>query len=373
MRILNINSYYYSSSVHRQLQKSLKINGVDTFTYVPLTKGYVPRSECIYGDEKHVLSSECYNEFDRYIFHLKHNKILGDIKQRINLKDFTCMHAHSLFSNGYIAMRIKEEVGTPYIVAVRATDLNLFFKYMVHLKPLGKKILNQADKIIFLSETYRDFLIERYVQEQYRDGILKKSVLIPNGIDDFWLNNKGPVKQLHVGSTVKLIHVGVISKRKNLSTTVKAVEFLKKKGYEVLLTVVGRVVDESIFNQIKKLPYVKYIPPVSKEELIKIYRENDVFVMPSITETFGLVYPEAMSQGLPVLYTKGQGFDGQFDDGEVGYSVNCFDAEEIADKIICIMKNYSAISERAIVNSTKFDWNILSKEYKEIYNSLLMV
>ena len=38
-----------------------------------------------------------------------------------------------------------------------------------------------------------------------------------------------------------------------------------------------------------------------------IYRENDIYVMPSIIETFGLVYAEAMSQGLPVIYTRGQG------------------------------------------------------------------
>ena len=54
MRILNINSYYYSSTVHRQLQKALQANGIDTITYVPLARGYVPRDECIYGDEKTV-------------------------------------------------------------------------------------------------------------------------------------------------------------------------------------------------------------------------------------------------------------------------------------------------------------------------------
>ena len=58
-----------------------------------------------------------------------------------------------------------------------------------------------------------------------------------------------------------------------------------------------------------------------KEELIKLYRDSHIFTMPSITESFGLVYAEAMTQALPVVYTKGQGFDGQFPDGEVGYSV----------------------------------------------------
>ena len=40
------------------------------------------------------------------------------------------------------------------------------------------------------------------------------------------------------------------------------------------------------------------------------------FCLPSHAETFGLVYVEAMSQGLPIIY-EGQGFDKQFQDGEV--------------------------------------------------------
>ena len=70
--------------------------------------------------------------------------------------------------------------------------------------------------------------------------------------------------------------------------------------------------------------------------------------MPSKTETFGLVYAEAMSQGLPVIYTRGQGFDGQFEEGEVGYSVDCKDKKEISMKIIDIINNYDVISRNAI-------------------------
>jgi len=57
--------------------------------------------------------------------------------------------------------------------------------------------------------------------------------------------------------------------------------------------------------------------------------------MPSITETFGLVYAEALSQGLPVLYTRGQGFDRQFEEGEVGYAVDCFDDRMHKKQLLC--------------------------------------
>jgi glycosyltransferase involved in cell wall biosynthesis len=93
--------------------------------------------------------------------------------------------------------------------------------------------------------------------------------------------------------------------------------------------------------------------------------------MPSLTETFGLVYAEAMSQGLPVIYTRGQGFDGQFKEGEVGYSVNSSDIHEIVKKIISIIENYSEISKRCVKLVDKFNWNEITNNYNEIYKDIL--
>ena len=61
--------------------------------------------------------------------------------------------------------------------------------------------------------------------------------------------------------------------------------------------------------------------------------------MPSIHESFGRVYAEAMTQGVPVIYSKGQGFDGIYPDGHVGYSVPSRNPEYIAE---CI-KNISQL------------------------------
>lgn len=370
MKILNINSYYYSSTVHRNLQKAMHDNGIESISYVPLYKGYIPRDECNYGIEDHVQKSECYNKLYRYIFHLKHNKILIDIKQSINFNDYDCLHAHSLFSNGYIAMKIKEKFNLPYIVAVRDTDLNTFFKYMIHLRHLGLSILKCADKIVFMSESYKNLLIYRYVPRSLREDVEKKAIIIPNGIDSFWLNNKGNIKHMQNSNIIKLLYVGAINRRKNVTTTLKAIRILRDKGYDIKFTVVGKALDQSIYNKIKDLPYVKYIPPVSKEKLIKIYRSNDIFVMPSKTETFGLVYAEAMSQGLPIIYTRNQGFDGQFDEGKVGYSVDWFNAVEISNKIVDIMCRYRELSKNCIELCDKFDWNRIVSSYLEVYKEI---
>lgn len=368
MKILNVNSYYYSSSVHRQLQNSLEELELNLSTYVPVARGYLPREECQYRLEELVKRVECYNKNDRYIFHIKHHKILNNLEQNFDLNRYDIVHAHSLFSNGYIAMKIKEKYRIPYIVAVRDTDVNTFFKKLIYLRSLGNKILLEAESIVFLSKPYRDYLIKRYAKVNNQDIILKKSYVIPNGIDKFWLENKGSPKTLKNKNEIKLLYVGAISKRKNILTTTKAINILKQKGYNIRFTLVGKVVDEVVYNEIQKFDFIKYIPPKQKDELLTIYQENDIYVMPSITETFGLVYSEAMSQGLPVIYSKGQGFDGQFEDGEVGFAVNCFDSNEIVERIIDIANDYSDISKRCIIYSDKFDWNKISKMYEKLYN-----
>ena len=184
MNILNINSYYYSSTVHKHLQEALLESRINSYTYVPVSKRYVTREECIYDKDEYgrLKKVECYNSIDRYFFHIKHTKILKNIIKEINIKEYNLLHAHSLFSNGYIAMRLKQRYGIPYIVAVRNTDINTFFKRMIHLRKLGRNILLNSDAIVFLSKPYKENLIARYIKDDEKEIIVSKSYVIPNGV-----------------------------------------------------------------------------------------------------------------------------------------------------------------------------------------------
>ena len=116
-----------------------------------------------------------------------------------------------------------------------------------------------------------------------------------------------------------------------------------------------------------KNPNVVYHGKLVKEELIDVYRSCNIYLMPSHYETFGLVYAEALSQGLPVLYTKGQGFDGQFEDGEVGYAVVSTDANDIKDKILKVIENYDKILPNIQHCLEKFKWDKIAKQYADLY------
>ena len=66
-------------------------------------------------------------------------------------------------------------------------------------------------------------------------------------------------------------------------------------------------------------------------------------MLPSLTESFGLVYAEALTQGLPVIYSAGQGFDQQFPEGFVGYHVNPLSPEDIVCQIQQVIKEYDSL------------------------------
>ena len=88
-------------------------------------------------------------------------------------------------------------------------------------------------------------------------------------------------------------------------------------------------------------------------------------------ETFGLVYAEALSQGLPVIYTQNQGFDGFFQNGEVGYATCHSNLEIICQSIKRTIENYDLITDNISKNNLNmFNWNEIAKNYLTIYNSI---
>jgi glycosyltransferase involved in cell wall biosynthesis len=362
--ILHICPGYLQTSLYHNLffelenieQKNIVyVTSLSAIRIVPYEINYLNRS---------------FSIFDRFFYYRKQNIIFNDICKKEYLKEIKLLHAHTLFSAGYAAYRISKEKNLKYIVAIRNTDVNVFFKKMLHLRSLGVMVMCNAEKIIFLSEAYKKAVLDKFVPESKRNLIEEKSIIIPNGIDNYFLENKYYRKKENKNNIINILFIGDIVMNKNIVTTIKACNYLRKEGYNIIYNIVGEIKNCFIEWQINKSFFVSYHQKCNKEQILNYMRESDIFVMPSITETFGLVYPEAMSQGMPIIYSKGQGFDGYFGDGDVGFSVKCMDYKTIAKKIIEIYTNYNSISERCTNYVDKFDWKKISLEYKRIYDSL---
>lgn len=365
MNILHINSYYATSKFYKNLFDEQKKHNISISVYVPVANSF-KNDDFDYGD--YTILSKTYAAWKRAVFYFKHNDILADIEDKFVCTKFDLIHAHSWFSNGYIAYKLNKKYAIPYVVAVRNTDINVFYKYMWHLRKMGLEILDNAEKIIFISPKYRDYLVSNLNDKRIKDGVIRKSVVLPNGVDDFWIKNKQKYSISKNEDIVKILYVGNIDENKNLLTTSRAIDLLINDGIDVLYTVAGKVCDKKVLKALETKKYFNYLGVLNKEQLLSVYRDNDIFVMPSYTETFGIAYLEALSQGLPILYSKGQGFDGWFDDGVVGYPVDSSNYRDVYAKIKILLADIVKPPPNVV---EKFTWENITNHYNLLYKKVV--
>ena len=362
MRILQIANGYLDNRLYQLLFADLAKKGAEQTVFVPVSKKVSPSAQ----GNVHIVP--CFDQLDRALFFRKQKKMLSWVESHLNPAQFDLTHAHTVFSGGYAARQLQKKYGIPYIVAVRNTDVNIFFKYMVHLRSVGVDILRNASKIIFLSPSYREQVLRDYIPLKDLEAIAAKSEVIPNGIAEIFFEQDAQPKTLN--GPIRLIQVGRLMKLKNPELTAKAVEILRERGRDVSLTFVGGVQDD-LYHPLMDKDYVNWFDNCPQPEVIGHLQSADIFVMPSHIETFGLAYVEAMSQGLPVLYTAGQGFDGQFPEGEVGFAVSDSDPKQLADSIEKVLENYDELSRNAISGAQKFRWDTIGSRYMELYREAI--
>ena len=124
-----------------------------------------------------------------------------------------------------------------------------------------------------------------------------KSIIIPNGIDSFYLKNRiNFIKKIN--SPVRFVFAGAFNRDKNIDKVISALDILNQKGRQVHFSIIGkglkyRKEEGDYVNKIYELAsnreWIEILESKEKEELKMIFENSDIFIMPSIPETFGLV------------------------------------------------------------------------------------
>jgi D-inositol-3-phosphate glycosyltransferase len=119
---------------------------------------------------------------------------------------------------------------------------------------------------------------------------------------------------------------------------------------------------------------VEFRPPVAHEEVACVYRAADVVVVPSRSESFGLVAAEAQASGAPVVAARVGGLIYAVCDGESGYLISGEDPDSYAAAIARILddpESAARLSAGAVEHSAKFSWEASADKMIELYSGMV--
>ena len=371
MKILHISTDYCWTKVYPNIVQNLAEKDVDQVVYVPMRDTSEENLNRVNGIE--YVYSYVLRIWMKIFFFAKIKKMSKDIFSKVNLNKIDLIHTHFLFTDGGTAYILKKKYGKKYITTIRNTDVNFYFKYFLHARNFGLKVMLNSEAIVFVSYAYRDYVFKTYVPTKLREDLLKKTYVVPNGISAFWYNNKLEVSKLR-DYVVNFIFVGELSKNKNVHKVIKILKELNKT-VKCKLSIIGNSGDYT--NQILELAdknnnFVTYLGEIRDRNILLTHlRNSSIYIMPSKHETFGLVYIEAMTQGIPCIYSKGQGIDGYFEEGEVGFPKDPNDIQDSNLRIMKILDNYDDISRRCLSVVAQFNWPQIVDRYIDIYTKTI--
>jgi glycosyltransferase involved in cell wall biosynthesis len=280
---------------------------------------------------------------------------------------FDLIHAHDWLT--YPAgIAAKEATGKPLVVHVHATD---FDRSGGSVNPvvfdIEKRGMQAADKVIAVSNLTRRTVIEKY-------GIPAHKVsTVYNAVEPL-VNNEKPV--LKKGTNEKIVtFLGRITMQKGPEYFVEAAHRVLQKADNVRFVMAGS--GDMMHRMVRRAAQLKIMDKfyftgfLRGEEVFSMLAMSDLYVMPSVSEPFGISPLEAMQSNVPVLISHQSGV------AEIltyAIKTNFWDVDAMADAIYGVL-NYPALSEMFVRHGKKevdsLKWEKSALNVKEVYDSMV--
>jgi glycosyltransferase involved in cell wall biosynthesis len=239
-------------------------------------------------------------------------KILSRLVQEQGLPDL--VHVHT-FEAGDLARWFQMRYGIPFVLTEHFTGFARGLLKPGQLKEAVRAFSGSCTNIA-VSDRFR-MLLEKETNCPF--------VTIPNMVNtDFFAPSKDDDNRKMSG-TLKMISVGQLLPKKNHILLLEALRELRDNGLDYRLDIVGEGPErprlESFIKSRKLQGAVTlcgFLPP---EKLLGAYHRAELFVLPSLFETFGIVVIEAMACGLPAIVTRCGGPEEIVREGITGYVI----------------------------------------------------
>ncbi len=192
----------------------------------------------------------------------------------------------------------------PYCIYIE-NGLALFnFDYKLAMNPISKILFTFFVKndhlkyLIFMSEAAKkSFFSTLSINKSIKSILDKKSIIVPP------ILTKNTIEPKIFSGKLKLLFVGLFYMKGGLQL-INAFENLLKKYSNIHLTIVTPVnlINQSDLSRIKNNSNITLFDAVlQKEEMDSLYKNNDIFVLPTFRDSSPLVLLEAVTWGMPII------------------------------------------------------------------------
>jgi glycosyltransferase involved in cell wall biosynthesis len=278
-------------------------------------------------------------------------------------EEFNIIHCHDwiTFPAG---IKAKEISNKPLVLHVHATEFDRSGgKCNPWVCDIEKEAFEKADKIIAVSHYTKNNIVNNYFIDP------SKVEVVHNAIEYRGASNKKVIKKKIV------LFLGRLTLQKGADYFIRAAKKVLEKRRDILFVIAG---SGEMFPKLVDLACnlgigdkVLFTGRLSDKEVNKIYEIASVYVMPSVSEPFGLTALEAISRGTPVIVSKNSGVREVI---KHCLEVDFWDVDELANKILSTLEYYP-LREELVENSyrelKKLSWKNQGKKVLEIYKSLI--
>lgn len=296
-----------------------------------------------------------------------HYAMVGGTIAMEHKDEFDIIHAHDWLT--YLAgIAAKELTGKPLVVHVHATSFDRGTEDQIDSRvyDIEKRGMMAADKVIAVSDLTRNIVINKY-------GIDPEKVVTVHNAVDFSGRENVKVERGVRDNVVTFL--GRITFQKGPEYFIEsAAKVLKRtKGVRFVMAGSGDMMNRCI-RHVAKLGIsdrFHFTGFLRGAEVQKMFAMSDVYIMPSVSEPFGISPLEAMRSNVPAIISNQSGAAEVL---KYAFKVDFWDVDAMADDIYALLK-YPALADFAAregyeeVNRLK--WNIATAKLKNIYESVV--
>jgi len=256
-------------------------------------------------------------------------------------------------------VEIKEKMGIPLVLSVHSTEYDRSGwlypnEWFINIEREG---MEKADKIIAVSNFTKQVIVEKY-------GIHPDKIeVVHNAVYPL---SPGKKKNL-------VLFLGRLTIQKGPEFFLKAAQkvlnyedttFVVAGSGDMLPQLIHQAVDMGISNK------VIFTGKLTDDEVKHIYKISNVYVMPSVSEPFGITALEAISAGTPTIVSKTTGVSEVFQNC---LQVDFWDTDEMANKIIALLR-YDPLHKTMSRQSSKeielFTWDRVADKTLNVYQGV---